>query len=345
MTTNFLNQNTKTINTTAIQLAAIDGLYDYAYDTLQDMREYLTLVVFDAILKPYFLRHKIQVLPADVIEAFNDLANKIDKKAAALKVCIYDPCPIRVTNKNLPAGEQHAKKSSSVARSLHPDTHVRNTNLVLGEVARDLCQSVSVIRFRPIYDNGDISARYEDVFDTVIEIKVCDKLFTASMYDDLFYPTYSISPRHHQQHFLLGRCDEGYDVTDPDDGYFPPIDPDASNVLVLSALKRLCVHEHHKCVNNYRYEQALKNPVIVKYAKILSEFLGVSAAPVALFIKKAQKAEQFKEDDRADLRASLTVAFNHLIDEDSDIDHLMGLLSGMDNGNGYEGDYSAKPIV
>ena len=345
MTTNFLNQTTKTINTTAIQLAAIDGLSDYAHDTLQDMRDYLTLVVFDAILKPYFLRHKIQILPVEVIDALNDLADKIDKKAAALKVCIYDPCPIRATNKNLPAGERHSKKSSSVARSLHPDTHVRNTNLVLGEVTRDLCQSVSVIRFRAIYDNDIISARYEYIFDTVIEIKACDKLFTASMHDELFYPVYSIAPRHHQQHFLLGRCDEDYDVTDPDDGYFPPIDPDASNPFVLSALKRLCVHEHYKCVDNYRYEEALKNPAIVKHAKKLSEFLGVSAAPVALFIKKAQKAEQFKEDDRADLRASLTVAFNHLIDVDSDIDHLMGLLSGMDNGNGYEGDYSAKPIV
>ena len=339
MTTNFYDHDTKTLNTTALQLAAIGFLYDYTYDSLSDMKDYLSLVVFDAALKPYFLRNKLYVEPRDVVAILNDLADVIDKKSLALGVSIYDPCP------QVMAADGSSKKSLGLCRPMHRIKRIRNTNLVLNEVARDLCLSVTVLRFRVMYDDEDILSRYERTFDTIIEIMACGKSYTASMFNEHFFPVYSLVPYHHRQHFLLGRDDEGYDVTNPNEGFFPPIDTDANNPLVIKTLERICISEQSKCVDNHIYTDALKNPLMVKHAQELSEFLSISLPAALVFISKAQREGEFDPTAKDDLRTLLNVEFTHLIERDEDIDYLMGLLSGMTNGGDFDIDYAVAPIL
>lgn len=344
MTTNFYDHDTKTLNTTALQLAAIGFLYDYTYDTLSDMKDYLSLVVFDAALKPYFLRNKLYVEPRDVVAILNDLADVIDKKSLELGVSIYDPCPQVMAADGSSKPNAPSKKSLGLCRPMHRIKHIRNTNLVLNEVARDLCLSVTVQRFRVMYDDEDIHRRYPCSFDTIIEIMACGKGYTASMFNEHFFPVYSLVPYHLRQHFLLGRNDEGYDVTDPTDGFFPPIDTDANNPLVIKTLERICVSEQSKCIDHHIYTDALKNPLMVKHAQALAEFLGISFPAALVFISKAQREGEFDSTAKDDRRALLNVEFTHLIEKDEDIDYLMELLSGMDNGDGFESDYAVAPI-
>ena len=113
----------------------------------------------------------------------------------------------------------------------------------------------------------------------------------------------------------------------------------------MATLERICLNEVSKCVDAHLYNDALKNPSLIIASKALSDFLGITCPVTLLFVKKAQRTGMFDELSRGELLLMLTIEFNHLVDHDDDINYLLILLTGLTNGDGYDSDYSASPIL
>lgn len=272
MSTEFINPKTKEPNTTAVKLSfigmmidMIDRLFKSHEDMESSLRGELKNHIVNSIGAPLL---NVQESMFDL--AITSLLDAIVAKSEALNIMPYGD-----------NGDAVGCESKEQA--------LKNTNIILNEVAKDLCDSVKVIDFMPFYDDTqkDIDTRYAlESFESLVEIRVCGKEYIASMFDGYFYTGYYAVPDVYHKHTLIGREDEDCDI---EHDYLPKIDESASNPLVLKALENLCLHEADKCIDVFLYKKALHNNSLVAVADKLSALIGVKQPVCLLACAKLQR--------------------------------------------------------
>lgn len=271
MTTEFIDPKTNELNMTAVKLALIGMMINRAFESHEAM---------EATLRAELKRH--------IVNSMDTVLLSVQESMVELAItALLDAIVAKSEMLNMKPYSDNGDAVGCESK----DQALKNANTILNEVAKDLCDSVKVIDFMPFYDDTqkDVDTRHTiESFESLVEIKVCDKEYIASMFDGYFYTGYYSVPDVYHKHTLIGREDEGCDI---EHDHLPKtkIDESASNPFVLKALESLCLHEADKCIDVFLYKKALHNHSLVAVADKLSALIGVKQPVCLLTCAKLQR--------------------------------------------------------
>lgn len=318
---------TKKINPTAIQLALIGAMHDYTFRNEGDFEFHLECAV---IVDAYYKTHeRSEEAAKEIKELLANLVKAINDKAALFDIPIYE--------------------DNQYGHRIHDKKVQDNFNTVISEVARDLCSEVRVVAFRPV-TAIEKSMDFDEIhYNSVIEIKVCDHDFIASMDDQHFHSGYYAVPTMFMNHTLIGYEKDPHDEWAHEEDvkkYNPPASRVAVNPFVMKALKNLCAHEAGKCKNDYMYKKALNDNTLTALAESASTRFGLDKQ--TLLLAAAQVREKIKvgnyNDKQQFLRNISFYHFSHLVQTSYDINALVRMFDEIDDGSNANTDYSVAPF-
>lgn len=319
---------TKKINPTAIQLALIGAMHDYTFRNEGDFEFHLECAV---IVDVYYKTHeRSEEAAKEIKELLASLVKAINAKAALFDMPIYED--------NEYGHRMHDKKVQD------------NFNTVISEVARDLCSEVRVVAFRPV-TAIEKSMDFDEIhYNSVIEIKVCDHDFIASMDSQHFHSGYYAVPTMFMNHTLIGYEKDPHDEWAHKEDvkkYNPPASTVAVNPFVMKALKNLCVHEADKCRDDYFYKKALNDRTLTGIAESTSTLLGLDKRTLLLaaaHVRERVKAGGYLNNKHDFLKNISCYFFGHLLSNSDDINTLAKMLAKVDDGSNANTNYSVAPF-
>lgn len=315
MSTELINPKTHTLQSVPVQLAFLGAMHSCTFDGLDDMQEKLR-----GHLKQN-LCHSLDAELNDSQEvALNALSvglgAAIEAKSKLMGITIYDE------------------------GFMHSDRVKLNLKIILNEVARDLCRSVKVLSFRPIYGDFEFSepCDVEQHIDSLIEIEACGKSYIAALFDKQLHANYAPIPNAYHQHTLIGRKDN------PNHESCHKLDVMATNPLVLETLQHLCAHEVDKCMDEHIYRLASKNKRLTAIAHKITTLARVDFDTALLVSSKIERAELA---DNRDHKALISVLEREFFDYKKPLastkDFLDLFASTLDK-NRFISDFSAMPF-
>lgn len=262
MSTELIDPKTNTLQSVPVQLALLGAMHSCTFDGLDDMQ---------AKVQGHIKQNLCHSLDAELSDsqevALNaisiGLSAAIEAKSKLMGITIYDE------------------------GFMHSDKVKLNLKVILNEVARDLCTSVKVLSFRPIYGDCEFSepCDTEQHIDSLIEIEACGKSYIAALFDKQLYANYAPIPNAYHQHTLIGRKDNPYHES------CHKLDVMATNPLVLDTLQRLCTHEVDKCMDEHIYRLASKNKRLTTIANKITTLARVDFDTALLISSKIERAE------------------------------------------------------
>ena len=315
MSTELINPKTNTLQSTPVQLAFLGAMHRCSFDGFDDMQDKL---------QGYLKQHLCQSLDAKLSSSQENALNAIaiglgaaiEAKSQLMALPIYDE------------GFVHSDKISL------------NLSITLNEVARDLCSSVKVLCFRPIYGDCEFSepCDTEQHIDSLIEIEACGKSYIAALFDHQFYANYAPIPNAYHEHTLIGRKDN------PNHPTSYKLDVMATNPLVLNTLKRLCIHEVDKCMDEHIYRIASKNERLTAIAHKVTALSRVDFDTALLVSSKIERAALVDGKEHKALVSVLEREFSDHKTSSTSIKDLLDLFTNALNENPSTYDFSALPF-
>lgn len=325
MTTETFNVKTNSINTTALQLAFIGALHNQPADSSDALVEHLTRQVIHEV---YYKDHEFDKQKVHDIEKIaQSFVTGIDKKAAKLGVAIYE--------------------NNEFGGTLHPNKLNNNFNLVLSEVAKDLCSEFKVLGFKPDYKQEPILKLKVWRFESIISIKLGDQKFIAPMFNQSFYGAYFAVPEKYRDYLLIGFSKEKINEFSGDADIAFADTNESLNPFVMEALKQLCIHESGKCIQEYYRRIVIKTPELLnKLSSISSKFDVSKNSLIEAATTALQLGLSLESNEKPAYLSMLTqYHFGHL---DCDAQALLTItqtLIDIAQNTDFESDYSVAPFA
>lgn len=224
MAIDLINSNTNTMNEAAVKLMLVASMHGRYCESGYTLRGYAESLI-EARVCGLSAGFDIPDGMGDKIEALvESFALASENKAGELGVVIYD--------------------DEDLEKSLEPTELARNFNLVLREVAKDLCSEFRVLAGQSEFEDTGIASVNSPTFDSLILIEFDDHKFIAPMSKHHFYGGQDSLPQEYKERILIGynkhlkAADESH--ADLDDIY------QSINPYVMETLNLICVHESAK---------------------------------------------------------------------------------------------------
>lgn len=314
------NSVTGDIEPAAIQVAIIGNLHTQILYSYEQMSAIVQGFVGDES------GEASQAVNMQLSAELDILTKKVAEKAIELNVNIYQDAPNDYTS------------GQTIHSNISPQV-TDNLNAVLNEVAKDLCDQVTIPRLVTIYNQTDyLSEPYESTIECLIEITLCGVSYVAAMFNDNFYRSYKHLPNNYQNHVLIGY--KGDASSDSDYNYHQAQE-EATPSPIMFALEMLAFYEAGKCIDRIIYNNATFDRNLVAVSEKMA---SLTNTPEEACLLAAAKMKRLVATNNLGA-GNYYVYLNRYFYGQTDVFEEVVQLLSQDSGSDYMGDYDFAVAV